>query len=215
MNLTPYFVAGGSYQFLSKDKKDSIKYVFQQKPFRIFQYINGKLAFIANDQDTLQYASNDATHTYYYDGPDQIVTGYEVGMGFTYSTDKLYGIPQRAADKFNLQSTQNSDPYRLFNQDEFIHPYGSTFPLYGAYPQVTGHSTTMTNTVIWMNSAETYVGIFPESNNAMMARIMSIGGVFEFFTFGSGDPKRNAKYFSDVTGRLPMPPIPALGYHFC
>jgi len=36
MNLSPYYVAGNTYQFLSADKKDLIKYVFQMKPFRIF-----------------------------------------------------------------------------------------------------------------------------------------------------------------------------------
>lgn len=44
----------------------------------------------------------------------------------------------------------------------FVKPYGSIFPLYGAWPYLTGHSfngTTLDASVAWMNSAETYVDL--------------------------------------------------------
>lgn len=72
------------------------KYEVQYKPFRILQFIDDKLAMIINDADTLRYASPKAPHNTYMIEEDEIITGYEVGVGFTLSADKVFGIPQRA-----------------------------------------------------------------------------------------------------------------------
>lgn len=41
---------------------------------------------IINDYDTLCYAAANATHSTYMVDQDEIITGYEVGVGFTFST---------------------------------------------------------------------------------------------------------------------------------
>ena len=109
----------------------------------------------------------------------------------------------------------------MFNTDEFDHPYGTADALYGSWPYVTGHSATMDASIIWMNSSETYVGINMTTNlvtqeAATMASFVSVGNLFEFFVFGTTKgPKNNQRLLSEVTGYPPMPPIYALGYHYC
>ena len=87
--------------------------------------------------------------------------------------------------------------YRLFNQDVFVKPYGSIFPLYGAWPYLTGHSfqnATLDASVTWMNSAETYVDLQPTTfsnisnaygQDGIEGLFISIGGQFEFFLWGT------------------------------
>ena len=77
----------------SDDGKDTFRYEIQQKPFRTYQYINSTLAMIINDYDTLTYAATNASHSTYMVDQDEIITGYEVGVGFTISTEYLFGIP--------------------------------------------------------------------------------------------------------------------------
>lgn len=56
-----------------------------------------------------------------------------------------------------LAQADVNDPYRLFNQDKYWHPYGSLDPLYGSWPYLTAHQSTSDVSVVWMNSSETYV----------------------------------------------------------
>ena len=121
-NLNPYVTfVGGSPKFsFTTAKGDKIEYLFQQKPFRIVQYANGNISLVGNAYDTLTYAAIDAPHEYYYTGNkggDQIVTGYEIGMSFVIQSERLFGVPQRAADQFSLPLTTVNEPLRLFNYD--------------------------------------------------------------------------------------------------
>ena len=216
-----YLGTGVQLTFVSTDGLDTTVYFLQYKPFRILQYVNGVLTMIMNDHDTLQYASPDAPHDSYYVGGDQIITGYEIGLGFTLSSSYVYGIPQRNLDSFALPATTVNNPYRLFNTDQFDHPYGTADALYGSWPYLTAHSTDMDASVTWMNSSETYVSVSQTTNPvtqdpATMASFVSLGNKFEFFTFGSTNgPKRNQRLLSEVTGFPPIPPIHSLGYHYC
>lgn len=152
------------------------------------------------------------------DGNDQLIEGYEIGIGITISAENVYGLPQRAIDTFPLKKDNH---YRLFNQDKFDHPYGSNDPLYGSWPYLTGHSATMDASVAWMNSSETYVTIESTNNTidyapGTVGTFISVGGKFEFFVFGtSSGPKQNQKILSELTGYAPLPPIHSLGFHYC
>jgi alpha 1,3-glucosidase len=49
-----------------------------------------------------------------------------------------------------------------------------------------------------------------------LAEFISVGGLFEFWLFGSTNgPKANQQLLSEITGYAPLPPIPSLGYHYC
>jgi len=130
-------------------------------PFRINLTINGVLTTIVNNDDSLRYAALDAPHNTYMDGYDELIEGYEVGIGFTFSSENVYGLPMRAMSTFPLQQNEN---YRLFNQDKFWHPYGTIDPLYGNWPYITGHAANMDASAVWMNSSETYVNVEPVTN---------------------------------------------------
>ena len=63
-----------------------------------------------------------------------------VAMDFTFhDTDHVYGIPEHA-DKFSLQDTSNSDPYRLYNLDVFEYELWNPMALYAAIPFMVGIS---------------------------------------------------------------------------
>ena len=117
-------------------------------------------------------------------------------MGFFINAQNLYGIPARAAT-FRLNYTNNetdpsqpSNPYRLWNQDMFNHPWGSTWPLYGAIPYILGQAASQTASIAWINSAETFVDLFPYVNSQTVGSgshvsFTSEGGFMEIFVFGS------------------------------
>jgi len=42
----------------------------------------------------------------------------------------------------------------------FDHPWGSTWPLYGSIPYLSGHAATQDASIAWLNSAETFVDLF-------------------------------------------------------
>jgi mannosyl-oligosaccharide alpha-1,3-glucosidase len=183
--------------------------------------VNGYASLVGNAFDTLQFSAPDAPHDFYYIENDQVVTGYEIGMSFILQTERIWGLPQRAADMFQLATAGANDPYRLFNQDKYWHPYGSLDPLYGSYPYLTGHLTNADMSVLWMNSAETFVQINDTNNSfesdafAMLGSFTSVGGAFEFWAIGSANgPKQNHKYLTEITGRPPMPPVHSLGFHY-
>lgn len=64
-----------------------------------------------------------------------------ISMGYFVNAVNLFGLPERAAE-FELNYTQTQGPYRLWNQDMFDHPWGSTWPLYGSIPYLMGHTAT-------------------------------------------------------------------------
>jgi alpha-glucosidase (family GH31 glycosyl hydrolase) len=85
-------------------------------------------------------------------------------MGYFVNAVNMFGLPERAAE-FQLNFTETQGPYRLWNTDEFDHPWGSTWPLYAAVPYIVGHAATQTASVAWLNSAETFVDLFHYTNS--------------------------------------------------
>jgi len=70
----------------------------------------------------------------------------------------LYGLPERA-DVALLKNTDIDEPYRLYNLDIFKHrPYDKQ-NLYGSVPYLTAHHEDYDVSIVWMNSAETFVDI--------------------------------------------------------
>jgi alpha-glucosidase (family GH31 glycosyl hydrolase) len=145
----------------SSDLKNHWQYQVTYNPFRIYLYVNNVLTTIVNNEDSLRYAALDAPHNTYTDGYDELIEGYEVGIGFVFSSEYVYGLPMRAMSSFPLQQNEN---YRLFNQDKPYHPYGTLDPLYGNWPYITSHEANMDASAVWMNSSETYVNVEPVTN---------------------------------------------------
>ena len=81
-----------------------------------------------------------------------------------------------------LRPTDESGPYRLFNQDLYPHSCESMTNLYGSVPYLTGHSVDGDASVVWMNSAETWVDILDEKD---YVSFLSESGTLEFFVFAT------------------------------
>ena len=83
-----------------------------------------------------------------------------VGLGFYFESKYMYGLPQRA-DQFLLKTTEKTDPYSLLNKDKFPHStFEDVIGLYGSVPYVTSHSVGLDSSLLWVNSAETWVDIW-------------------------------------------------------
>lgn len=88
---------------LNNSDGDQWQYIVQYNPFRIFLYANGALTTIVNHDDSLRYAALDAPHNTYWHKSDQLIEGYEVGVGFVFSAVNVYGLPMRASTTFPLE----------------------------------------------------------------------------------------------------------------
>ena len=90
-----------------------------------------------------------------------------VAMDFTFhDTDNVYGIPEHA-DRFSLQDTSNTDPYRLYNLDVFEYELWNPMALYAAVPFMMGHNAKRTTGVFWLNAAETWIDVRKSSNGVL------------------------------------------------
>jgi alpha 1,3-glucosidase len=79
-------------------------------------------------------------------------------MAFFVPSQHLFGIPERS-DKFVLKTTENSDPYRLYNVDMFPHDAFAMEGLYGCIPFITSHTGSHDESILWLNAAETWIDI--------------------------------------------------------
>ena len=140
-----------------------------------------------------------------------------VAMGFFVPTKHVYGLPGREFD-FDLTTSEDYGPYRLFNRDLDPHVYGNKTELYGSIPYVMAHSTKFDAGFAWMNSADTWVEILPmtqDGQEGLYIDFLSEGGMMEFFFFASTKhPKNVQKNLATVTGFMSLPPINVLGFHF-
>lgn len=117
-----------------------------------------------------------------------------IGMSFLFQNAKhLFGIPERA-DTFLLRTTENSDPYRLYNLDVFPHSTYEPEGLYGSIPYLTAHTKNYDASILWMNAAETWVDIFKTSYlnaEGRLTNFVSESGKMEFFIIASASKEGN------------------------
>ena len=134
-------------------------------------------------------------------------------MGFFFpDTYHIYGLPERKM-QFQLSTTEDIGPYRLYNQDLFPHATNSSVNLYGSVPYLTGHSRHSDASIAWLNAADTWVTIL-NATNGTYAGFVSESATLEFFIFGASGPLRVQQSLADVTGYAPLPPAYSLGFHF-
>ncbi|XP_054927666.1 neutral alpha-glucosidase AB isoform X4 [Dermacentor andersoni] len=160
-----------------------------------------------------------------------------VGLDFTFEGfDHVYGLPEHA-DSFALRSTVgSSDPVRMYNLDVFEYEVDNVMALYGSVPLMLAHSESRTVGVLWLNAAETWVDIEPNSkqeNGHDMGVLSSVvdfvkrspppnhrethwfsenGLIDTFFLLGPG-PKDVMRQYRSLTGTTPLPPMFSVAYH--
>uniref|UniRef100_A0A3Q1BD83 Glycoside hydrolase family 31 N-terminal domain-containing protein n=1 Tax=Amphiprion ocellaris TaxID=80972 RepID=A0A3Q1BD83_AMPOC len=146
--------------------------------------------------------------------------------------EHVYGIPEHA-DTLRLKTTENGDPYRLYNLDVFQYELYNPMALYGAVPVMLAHNTQRTTGIFWLNAAETWVDI--SSNTAGKTvfgkmldyvqgssetpqtdvRWISESGIIDVFLMLGPTPKDVFSQYASLTGTQSFPPLASLGYHQC
>ncbi|KAJ4946512.1 hypothetical protein JOQ06_024178 [Pogonophryne albipinna] len=146
--------------------------------------------------------------------------------------EHVYGIPEHA-DTLRLKTTENGDPYRLYNLDVFQYELYNPMALYGAVPVMLAHNAQRTTGVFWLNAAETWVDI--SSNTAGKTvfgkmldyvqgsnetpqtdvRWISESGIIDVFIMLGPTPKDVFSQYASLTGTQAFPPLAAVGYHQC
>ncbi|KAJ0002884.1 hypothetical protein NQD34_008033 [Periophthalmus magnuspinnatus] len=146
--------------------------------------------------------------------------------------ENVYGIPEHA-DNLKLKTTENGDPYRLYNLDVFQYELYNPMALYGVVPVMLAHNTQRTTGIFWLNAAETWVDI--SSNTAGKTvfgkmldyvqgsnekpqtdvRWISESGIIDVFIMLGPTPKDVFSQYASLTGTQAFPPLAALAYHQC
>ncbi|XP_055368276.1 neutral alpha-glucosidase AB isoform X3 [Betta splendens] len=146
--------------------------------------------------------------------------------------EHVYGIPEHA-DDLRLKTTDNGDPYRLYNLDVFQYELYNPMALYGAVPVMLAHNTHRTTGIFWLNAAETWVDI--SSNTAGKTvfgkmldyvqgssetpqtdvRWISESGIIDVFIMLGPTPTDVFAQYASLTGTQSFPPLASLGYHQC
>ncbi|KAH7941281.1 hypothetical protein HPB49_011619 [Dermacentor silvarum] len=154
-----------------------------------------------------------------------------VGLDFTFEGfDHVYGLPEHA-DSFALRSTVgSSDPVRMYNLDVFEYEVDNVMALYGSVPLMLAHSESRTVGVLWLNAAETWVDIEPNSKQGVLSSVVDFvkrspppnhrethwfsenGLIDTFFLLGPG-PKDVMRQYRSLTGTTPLPPMFSVAYH--
>lgn len=143
-----------------------------------------------------------------------------VGLELTFpASNHLFGLPEHASST-QLKTTAGGDhyytePYRLYNLDVFEYELDETMALYGHIPLVVSQSMrTGTAGAFWFNPTETFVDV-EEVAGSSKTHFMSESGIVDLFLLPGPDPAAMYDQYARLTGRMPLPPIFALGYHQC
>ncbi|GLE02260.1 hypothetical protein PINS_up011098 [Pythium insidiosum] len=136
----------------------------------------------------------------------------------------LYGIPEHASD-FLLKNTVEtnadgamssvSDPYRLYNLDVFEYELDVPMTLYGSIPVLVAPNAQSTVGVFWHNPSETFVDVATASDSEKRTHWLSESGVLDLFFLVGPTPEAFFEQYTALTGRAPLPPMFAIGYHQC
>ncbi|XP_075044679.1 neutral alpha-glucosidase AB isoform X2 [Mixophyes fleayi] len=156
-----------------------------------------------------------------------------VGLDFSLpGFEHVYGIPEHA-ENIRLRTTENTDPYRLYNLDVFQYELYNTMALYGAVPLMLAHNVHRTLGIFWLNAAETWVDISSNTAGKTLlgkmlqymqgdgetpqtdVRWMSESGLIDVFLLLGPSPSDVFKQYASLTGTQALPPYFSLGYHQC
>ncbi|XP_061756153.1 neutral alpha-glucosidase AB isoform X2 [Nerophis ophidion] len=156
-----------------------------------------------------------------------------IGLDFSFpGVEHVYGIPEHA-DTLRLKTTENGDPYRLYNLDVFQYELENQMALYGSVPVMLAHNAQRTTGIFWLNAAETWVDI--SSNTAGKTvfgkmldyvqgssetpqtdvRWISESGIIDVFIMLGPTPNDVFAQYASLTGTQAFPPLAALAYHQC
>ncbi len=124
-------------------------------------------------------------------------------------TRHLFGLPERTSS-FLLEDTQ----YRMYSVDLFPHYEGELRNLYSGMPYLLGHNERSTQSIVWINAAETLVNLTSDETGRS-ALFQSEAGVMDFLLLASTVSPTEVQFkLCKATGFPPLPPLYSLGFHY-
>ncbi|CAJ0582620.1 unnamed protein product, partial [Mesorhabditis spiculigera] len=227
------------------ETEDGHKVVVQHKPFRVDLYSKGTLVATVNSKNLLRFEhfrkgqkvkdGDGFWEEKWGDFKDKKPHGSSsVGvdialLGFKYA----YGLPEHS-ETYALRSTNNYEPYRLYNLDVFEYEINNPMALYGSVPFLAATNTKRALSMLWLNPSETWVDfdtsradlgavaklVETEDEKAhkipqINTRFISESGLIDVFFFLGPKPNDIFRQHAKITGVTPIPPEFSLGYHQC
>ncbi len=120
--------------------------------------------------------------------------------------ERAYGLGQRASD-LDLRGRR----WALWNSDPLPGYARGDDPVYYSIPLYVGRHPDLAFGVLWDNPARGYVDIGAEDPKTMT--FFAETGELCFYIFAGQTIADVLKHYSRLTGRMPLPPLWALGYH--
>jgi alpha 1,3-glucosidase len=141
-----------------------------------------------------------------------------VGLDIRFvDTKHVYGLPERASN-LALKSTDNTEPYRLFNLDIFEYELDNPIGLYGIIPLLYSiqQKSRLTTGIFVLNPSETFVDINHDNSAvAVDSHWISETGLIDVFILSGPSPKKLLQQLLYLTGYAPIPQQFATAYHQC
>ena len=126
-----------------------------------------------------------------------------------YNITKCFGIPERNSPLF-----LPDDTYRSFNIDNPFQKVGDNIGLYGSIPIIYGINNKNIIGVFNNNTSDQFIELKTKNNNRNIKWITE-GGIINLYVISDNNIERELKKFYRITGKAPMAPIWAFGYHHC
>lgn len=145
-----------------------------------------------------------------------LVTEGEAGMGFNsngevicykkmHEDDHFYGFGEKSGflDK-------RGEKYEMWNTDVYAPHNPETDPLYESIPYFMTLRNGRAHGIFFDNTHRT---VFDMKSDPEHYSFMAEGGRMDYYVFAGPDPKRVIEQYTHITGRMPIPPKWAIGYH--
>ncbi|OMJ84624.1 hypothetical protein SteCoe_14215 [Stentor coeruleus] len=206
-----------------------------KEPFNIKAWFLGKEVFILNERSLMNFERYREKGTILnHEGNNLIdTTGFDedmmmweeefrefcdkkkrgpssVGVDMSFcNAENVYGIPEHS-DGLVLQDTIGTEPYRMFNSDDFLYEIGMKSPIYGSIPYMFSKNVG----VLWLNGSDTCVDIITnKAEGKKLTHWYSESGNINIYILFADCPLELTKKFTIFTGPPSFPPLFALGYH--
>ena len=128
---------------------------------------------------------------------------------YYHDINKCFGIPERNSPFF-----LPDDTYRSFNVDNPFQKVGDSQCLYGSVPILYGINNKNIIGVFNNNTSDQFIELKTDKYNKSIKWITE-GGIINLYIISDNIIEREMKKFYRITGKAPMAPIWAFGYHHC
>ena len=123
---------------------------------------------------------------------------------------KCFGLPERNSSFFLPDFT-----YRSYNLDDPWQKVGDNQCIYGSIPILYGINNKNIIAVFNNNTSDQFITLQTENNKNRKIKWITEGGIINLYIFSDNIIDRQLKKSYRITGKAPMVPIWALGYHHC